>query len=171
MSKGDEEEDENVEKKRVMKHAVPLSEDEEFLFEYYKESSKQKVKPLTEQEKDQFWDDFYREFLIYKQEEECADSAILEVVDNLDINKQDQRSDEEIEIISKTDNIVHNSPVRILFFGGMVLNILWMQLLIHNYGNNLLIQIIKWAMIILTGCITFSWIKAYRLQNGGYAND
>ena len=52
-----------------------------------------------------------------------------------------------------------NIHIHVLFFAVMSLNILWMEMLSRNYGNNSIIQLMEYLMIIIVIGFLLSWIK------------
>lgn len=159
------EEDEAVEEGKEMRSVVPPTEGTEV--DSVTQSLGQKTK-LTEQEKDQFWNQFYQEFMLYKQERKqyensCFEQAVIE----------EQNGDEEINAVERKttstpgDKTFLNHHICMLFFSVMSLNILWMQLLLQRFGNNPVIQLVQWMMIIATlGTSASVSYDAYR--NGEY---
>lgn len=154
----DEKEDEAVEERKEKKRIVPSTDGKQGQGDFIKQSLEQKTK-LTDQEKDQFWNQFYQEFILFKQQAEQCDNSRFQIAL---IEKQKENEGKNKKDIKLTALTFLNRHICIIFLGVMSFNILWMQMLLQRFGNNHIVQLMKWLMIIITLGISLSLIRPHK---------
>lgn len=152
-------------KERVMKHAVPLTVIQKQMFDFIETALKDEEALLSDEEVMEFWKEFHQELKLCEEETVLQKDEIQEVVTFL----YEEPTEEMLEQQSIPDEVVINPNdglkaflnvhIRVLFLGIMSLNILWMEVLSRNYGDNAMIELMEYLMIIIVIGFLLSWIK------------
>ena len=152
-------------KERVIKHAVPLTDIQEQMFEWIEAELADKEEILSDEEVTSFWSSFHQELMDYEktaasQHEELPAVRTFVYEESIEeLAKLEQVPDK--VMIDPVDGIKAflNVHIRVLFLGVMSLNILWMEILDRNYGDHAMIQLMEYLMIIMVIGFLISWIK------------
>lgn len=152
-------------KERVIKHAVPFTGIQEQMFEWIEVELADKEEILSDEEVISFWSSFHQELMDYEktaasQHEELPAVRTFVYEESIEeLAKLEQVPDK--VMINPVDGIKAflNVHIRVLFLGVMSLNILWMEILDRNYGDNAMIQLMEYLMIIMVIGFLISWIK------------
>lgn len=151
-----------MEKERVMKHAVPLTEIQKQMFDMIETALKDQEALLSDEEVMNFWKGIHQELKLCEevsQKDEAVTFLYEEPIQEGSKKEQQWISDE--VVIDPIDGIKEffNVPIRVLFLGIMSLNILWMEVLSRNYGNHAVINLMEYSMILMVIGFLLSWIK------------
>lgn len=158
-------------KERVMKHAAPLTDIQKQMFAFIEEYLNDKDELLSNEEVMEFWSGFHQELKLCEEETVSQKDEKQEVVtflyeepeEIMQVLEQEMNQAlilDEVEV-DPIDGIKEflSIHIHVLFFAVMSLNILWMEMLNRNYGNNSIIQLMEYLMIIIVIGFLFSWIK------------